>query len=486
MDSVGSNGGGDGPDVATCGRLDECAKVPNVAFAWNGGGEALQLEEGVCRSASEQDAMRVWIGARGEDAGNGRRGRVCRNRGRVKGWGWRWRWRWDLSRRGAVAIASTGVRGLHDSQLPTPNFLPLPSHGYGSRTPDSRPPNTRLPTPNTALKAAHARPLFRTISISISSERTTYKRQKKQRDARAGDGEGTSMHGEGTTNGGRRIGAHQRQMEAAYGAGAVGAGSTSTAHLLDMLTGIDIDMEINVGAGPCAPSPLSPPPLLFRPPSSVSESAGYTARSRIRRGPDHESWHASARSAGGTPTYDSVGCSTLLKGGGSGLEYDKAISNIPLPNAEKHRLRPDELTDVEIEQAILPLFDYTLTNLQTLNTYLSDTAKGMVMTRVWKGILIIIEELLVPPTVRHLQRYEANQKYRDVVSIRLYYDWHTDALMEECVHMMQQSLRSAPTTEKRAKSVYRQRNLGTIKERKKEKREEKDLFNGRQLCGYYA
>ena len=48
----------------------------------------------------------------------------------------------------------------------------------------------------------------------------------------------------------------------------------------------------------------------------------------------------------------------------------------------------------------------------------------------------------------------------------------SDALMEECVRMMQQSLRSAPTIKKRAKSVLTQRNLGTIKERKKEKRQE--------------
>ena len=41
--------------------------------------------------------------------------------------------------------------------------------------------------------------------------------------------------------------------------------------------------------------------------------------------------------------------------------------------------------------------------------------------------------------------------------------------------MMQQSLRSAPTMKKRAKSVYAQRNLGTIKERKKEKQEEKEV-----------
>ncbi|KAK7024966.1 hypothetical protein R3P38DRAFT_3316586 [Favolaschia claudopus] len=182
---------------------------------------------------------------------------------------------------------------------------------------------------------------------------------------------------------------------------------------------------------------------------------------------------------------------TLLKTGSSGLGYNKAISNvtalwsslgnssndvqIPLPNAEKPRTKPEELTDVEIEQAIMPLFDYFEANLRTFNTYLSETAKEMVMTR-----------LLVPPLSDVLRRDEAlsdkeflrdyihakgegpNQKYRDVLSIRLYYDWHTDALMEECVRMMQQTLRSAPTSKKR-------RNLGSIKQRKREKKEEKEV-----------
>ena len=40
--------------------------------------------------------------------------------------------------------------------------------------------------------------------------------------------------------------------------------------------------------------------------------------------------------------------------------------------------------------------------------------------------------------------------------------------------MMQQSLRSAPSMKKRVKSVYMHRNLGTIKERKKEKAQESE------------
>lgn len=60
-------------------------------------------------------------------------------------------------------------------------------------------------------------------------------------------------------------------------------------------------------------------------------------------------------------------------------------------------MRPEELTDVEIEQAIVPLFDYFDANLQTLNTYLSDSTKQQVMSKVWKEILITIEGLLIPP-----------------------------------------------------------------------------------------
>lgn len=105
---------------------------------------------------------------------------------------------------------------------------------------------------------------------------------------------------------------------------------------------------------------------------------------------------------------------TLLKSREQGLDYNKALGNvtafyrstvgsttsdpqIPLPTSEKPRIRPEDLTDTEIEQAISPLFDYFDANLQTLNTYLSDTAKEMVMTRVWKEILSVIEGLLIPP-----------------------------------------------------------------------------------------
>jgi hypothetical protein len=53
--------------------------------------------------------------------------------------------------------------------------------------------------------------------------------------------------------------------------------------------------------------------------------------------------------------------------------------------------------------------------------------------------------------------------------------------MEECVRMLQQTLRVAPSVKRRAKSVYQQRNLGTIKERKKEKRQEKEVSGGETI-----
>ncbi|KAI9571922.1 hypothetical protein HD554DRAFT_2070327 [Boletus coccyginus] len=220
---------------------------------------------------------------------------------------------------------------------------------------------------------------------------------------------------------------------------------------------------------------------------------------------------------------------SLIKTGGV-LDYNRALANVtglyrsalgssssevqvPLPSSERPRVRPEELTDVEIERAIVPLFDYFDANLQILNTNLSEVVKDTVMLRVWKEVLTVIEGLLIPPLsklssdmkplsdkevdivfkwLKFLRDYfhaegegiplEAlqNQKYRDVVSIRLYYDWHTDTLMEECVRAMQQSLREAVPVKKRVKSVYQQRNLGTIKERKKEK-QEKEVFNGETI-----
>lgn len=102
----------------------------------------------------------------------------------------------------------------------------------------------------------------------------------------------------------------------------------------------------------------------------------------------------------------------LIKTPGA-LDYTKAIGNvtslfgslttvsssevqIPLPQAEKPRLKDVGTTDEEVEAAIGPMCDYLNENLQVLNSTLSDSARETVMNKVWKEILIIIEGLLVP------------------------------------------------------------------------------------------
>ena len=257
---------------------------------------------------------------------------------------------------------------------------------------------------------------------------------------------------------------------------------------------------------------------------------------------------------------------SLIKGE-SKLDYNRALGNvtalyrsalggsasevqIPLPQDEKPRVKPGEFTDVEIEQAIAGLFDYFEANLQTLNTYLGDSTKEIVMTRVWKEILATIEGLLIPPLsetpsdmkpltdkevdivfkwlkVRvlfqmhegqtmtyfsssyetfstlagrgfHLRTYRIRNTAtssqfgctttgtRTSLSCCEADSWLTgrsdrDMLMEECVRAMQETLRASPSIKKRAKSVYSQRNLGTIKDRKREKKEEKEVGGGETI-----
>lgn len=104
---------------------------------------------------------------------------------------------------------------------------------------------------------------------------------------------------------------------------------------------------------------------------------------------------------------------TLIKSG-LGPAYTKALGNvrelykqalgsnasevqIPLPSDEKPKFRPEQLSDEEVTQSITPLFDYFETNLQVLNSSLSVTTKETVMLKVWKELLNVIDNLLLPP-----------------------------------------------------------------------------------------
>lgn len=69
-----------------------------------------------------------------------------------------------------------------------------------------------------------------------------------------------------------------------------------------------------------------------------------------------------------------------------------------------------------------------------------------------------------------------NPRYRAITMIRLYYDYSTDDLMTESVRLTNAQLTNPVNTKAvaRSKSVYQQRNLGTIRQRKQEKNEEAD------------
>ncbi|EST05967.1 Mammalian uncoordinated homology 13, subgroup, domain 2 [Kalmanozyma brasiliensis GHG001] len=220
---------------------------------------------------------------------------------------------------------------------------------------------------------------------------------------------------------------------------------------------------------------------------------------------------------------------TLVKT--SGINLDKAIGNVkalyasalastsantsmipPVESEAKPKNRPVQLTDHEIESAIIPLFDYLDECLATLKGSLSEHEALLVLTKVWKEVLNIIESILVPPLsdspssmsqlsdkevdivfkwLSFLKNYfhaydtETNithgvpldvlqgPKYREILSYLLLHDQSTDELMIECVRGMQLKMRRSGTQRgAKNKSVLNQRSLGTIKKRKQEKKEE--------------
>jgi hypothetical protein len=62
------------------------------------------------------------------------------------------------------------------------------------------------------------------------------------------------------------------------------------------------------------------------------------------------------------------------------------------------------LTDEEIEKAIHPLFDYYGANFAILDESLSKVASVIVMGKLWKAVLAMFEDLLLPPLSDKLSR----------------------------------------------------------------------------------
>lgn len=192
-------------------------------------------------------------------------------------------------------------------------------------------------------------------------------------------------------------------------------------------------------------------------------------------------------------------------------------------------------TEVEISEALKPLFTYFDDNFVIMNQTLTSAAMVMVMTRLWKEVLVTIESLVVPPlsdkpsSQKPLNQQELDivfkwldllydffhavdeetgeangvpadvlrsPKYFDIKTLNFFYFEPTDVLIRESERMAsvsaahQQSNRnrlSAPaslspmsmgpngvlgTTRRKAKSIMLSRNLGTMKKAKEEKRKE--------------
>ncbi|KAK0545281.1 hypothetical protein OC846_005735 [Tilletia horrida] len=173
-----------------------------------------------------------------------------------------------------------------------------------------------------------------------------------------------------------------------------------------------------------------------------------------------------------------------------------------------------ELTDSEIEEPILPLLDYLDECLKMLKWSLCDAEAQLVLKKVWKEVLRIIEDILVPPLgetlaimrllsdrevdivfkwLHFLRSYfnardeetgvEAGvplevlqgPKFREIISYSLFRHMGTDQLVTEIRRLVQQRDRAQLTAVGKSQmatrkvTVYSERNLETIRQHKREK-----------------
>lgn len=191
------------------------------------------------------------------------------------------------------------------------------------------------------------------------------------------------------------------------------------------------------------------------------------------------------------------------------------------------------VTPYDIKLALEPLFTYFDDNFAIMKQTLTDASMVMVMTRLWKEVLVAIENLLVPPlsdkpsTQRPLSQQELDvvfkwlellydfflfrdeetgeilgvphdvlksPKYHELVQLNFFYTDSTDNLIRTSERMatataqraqQQRNRLSAPaslgaqfgglmgtTSMRRTKSIMLSRNIGTMKKAKEEKRKE--------------
>lgn len=197
-------------------------------------------------------------------------------------------------------------------------------------------------------------------------------------------------------------------------------------------------------------------------------------------------------------------------------------------------IAPPAYTQLDVENALKPLFAYFDENFAIMNRTLTDASMIMVMTRLWKEVLTAIEAILIPPlsdrpsSQKPLTQPELDvvfkwlsllfdffnardehtgeslgvpsdvlksPKWHDLASLNFFYFESTDSLIRTSERMAsataqrasaQRNRLSAPAslgasfgaamglsaTTRRSKSIMMSRNLGTMKKAKEEKRKE--------------
>ncbi|KAA8576637.1 hypothetical protein EYC84_006726 [Monilinia fructicola] len=169
----------------------------------------------------------------------------------------------------------------------------------------------------------------------------------------------------------------------------------------------------------------------------------------------------------------------------------------------------------DVENALKPLFNYFDENFAIMKQTLTDASMIMVMTRLWKEVLLALESLLVPASLRqtiysktthstrnghYFQQWGVpadvlkSPKYHELASLNFFYFDTTDNLIRTSERMatataqraqQQRNRLSAPatlgasfgglmgsTSMRRSKSIMLSRNLGTMKKAKEEKRKQ--------------
>ncbi|ODQ65445.1 hypothetical protein NADFUDRAFT_70902 [Nadsonia fulvescens var. elongata DSM 6958] len=163
-----------------------------------------------------------------------------------------------------------------------------------------------------------------------------------------------------------------------------------------------------------------------------------------------------------------------------------------------------KLTKEEIEESLLPLFDFLNENFATLAEGLTDEMRLKVMTKTWNVLLTTLESLLLPSLIgkRTLQQQLSaketdivftwlsamkeffhhdgagpalevlqSQKYQELMTIPVYYDLSTQELIQECEKLAASSFKTLrektyvalPELIKRKNTVMAHRNKTVLK-----------------------